>query len=80
MQVQNFANVAKPFLGKAAPYVPVIGQVYGITTTCMRVYNATSPTKDMVEGCKGIIIDCSPPVIKYPALCFALLAKIYSNN
>ena len=56
-------------LKTVAPFVPVIGSSYGFARTCVRVYNATSPTKALVAGVKGIIIDCTPPVIKYPLLC-----------
>lgn len=52
-----------------APFVPVAGSAYGFGRTCVKVYNATSPTKALVAGVKGIVIDCTPPVIKYPLLC-----------
>lgn len=52
-----------------APYVPVAGSAYGFVKTCVKVYNATSPIKAFVAGVKGIVIDCTPPVIKYPLLC-----------
>ena len=39
-----------------------------------KVYNATSPTKALVAGVKGIVIDCTPPVIKYPLLCAGAIA------
>lgn len=55
-----------PALKTVAPFVPVAGLAYGFAKTCVRVYNATSPTAAIVAGCKGIIIDCTPPVIKYP--------------
>ena len=56
-------------LKTVAPFVPVAGSAYGFARTCFKVYNATSPTKALVAGVKGIVIDCTPPVIKYPLLC-----------
>ena len=56
-------------LKKAAPHVPIVGAAYGFAKTCVKVYTASSPAAAVVAGCKGIIIDCTPPVVKYPALC-----------
>ena len=56
-------------LKTVAPFVPVAGSAYGFARTCVKVYNATSPTKALSAGVKGIVIDCTPTVIKYPLLC-----------
>jgi hypothetical protein len=56
-------------LKTVAPFVPIAGSVFGFTKTCVNVYSATSPTKALIAGVKGIVIDCTPPVIKYPLLC-----------
>ena len=61
-------------LKSVAPFVPVVGSAYGFTKTCVRVYNATSPTKALIAGVKGVVIDCTPPVIKYPLLCAGVVA------
>jgi len=61
-------------LKTVAPFVPVAGSAYGFARTCVKVYNATSPTKALVSGVKGIVIDCTPPVIKYPLLCAGAIA------
>jgi hypothetical protein len=61
-------------LKTVAPFVPVAGSAYGFAKTCVRFYNATSPTAAVVAGVKGIIIDCTPPVFKYPLLCAGALA------
>ena len=61
-------------LKTVAPFVPVAGSAYGFARTCVKVYNATSPTKALVAGVKGIVIDCTPPVIKYPLLCAGAIA------
>ena len=53
-------------LKTVAPFVPVAGSAYGFARTCVKVYKSTSPTKALVAGVKGIVIDCTPPVIKYP--------------
>lgn len=59
-------------VGPLIKNAPVIGSCYGFATTAIKVYNATSPSKAVIVGVKGIILDCTPPVIKYPALCAAL--------
>jgi len=56
-------------LKTVAPFVPVAGSAYGFARTCVKVYTSISPTKALVAGVKGIVIDCTPPVIKYPLLC-----------
>ena len=61
-------------LGKVAPFVPVVGSAYGFGKTCIEVYSATSPSRAIVTGVKGVAINCTPPVIKYPALCAAMIA------
>jgi hypothetical protein len=54
-------------------HAPLIGALHGFTTTAVTVYNATTPTQAIIVGTKGIILNCTPPVIKYPALCLALV-------
>ena len=61
-------------LGKVAPFVPVVGSTYGFGKTCIEVYRATTPSRAIVTGVKGVVINCTPPIIKYPALCVAMLA------
>lgn len=67
-------TAAPEALKSVAPYVPVIGTAFGFTKTCVAVYKSSSPTGAVVAGVKGLIIDCSPPVIKYPLLCATALA------
>ena len=66
--------IIKKTLNKVAPHVPVVGSAYGFVKTCIRVSKASTPGGAVVEGLKGIVIDCSPPHRKYPALCLALAA------
>ena len=61
-------------LNKVAPFVPVVGSAYGFGKTCIQVYRATTPSQAIIMGVKGVIIDCSPPIVKYPALCATMLA------
>ena len=61
-------------LKTVAPFVLVAGSAYGFARTCVKVYNATSPTKALIAGVKGIVIDCTSPVIKYPLLCAGAVA------
>lgn len=60
-------------LQTVSPYVPVLGSAYGVIKTCIKVYNATSPANAVLVGVKGVLIDCTLPVIKYPALCAAIV-------
>ena len=63
-----------PVLSKVAPLVPVVGSTYNFGRTCVKVCKASSPSGAIVVRVKGVIIDCTPPVVKYPALCAAMLA------
>jgi hypothetical protein len=38
--------------------------------------NATSPLNAATIAVKGIVLDCSPPVVKYPLKCAMLLGSI----
>ena len=61
--------IVNKILKKAAPHVPVIvGSAYGFVKTCVRVSSASTPAGAVVQGCKGIIIDCLPSNVKYPAV------------
>lgn len=53
---------------------PVVGSVYGFTKTAMKVYNCKTPSGAVLTSAKGIVIDCTPPIIKYPLLCGAMAA------
>jgi hypothetical protein len=51
---------------------PVVGSCYGFATTAVKVYNSITPSGAIRTAVKGVVLDCTPPVIKYPALCVAL--------
>jgi hypothetical protein len=53
---------------------PVIGSCCGFVKTAVKVYNSTTPSGAIKIAVKGLVLDCTPPVIKYPALCAALAA------
>lgn len=57
-----------------SPFVPVASSAYGFGKTCIEVYKASSPTKAVIAGVKGIIVECTPPIIKYPLLCAGAIA------
>ncbi len=42
------------------------------TLPAVKAYNCTTPSGAVMTAAKGIVIDCTPPIIKYPALCAAL--------
>ena len=62
-------------LNKAAPFVPVVGSAYGFGKTCIQVYKSSIPSGAIVAGMKGLVINCAPPVVKYPALCAAMVVS-----
>ena len=66
--------VVQAALTRVAPYVPVVGSAYGFGKTCFEVYSATTPSRAIVAGVKGVVINCTPPVIKYPLLCATMVA------
>jgi len=43
--------------------IQVVSQAYGFTKTTMKVYNSTTPTDAFKAAVKGLIVDCSPPVV-----------------
>jgi len=57
-----------------SPFVPIAGSAFGFDKTCIKVYNATNTSKVLIAGVKGLVIECTPPVIKYPLLCAGALA------
>jgi hypothetical protein len=59
-------------LGPLIKNAPVIGSCYGFATTAVKAYNSSTPSGAIMTAAKGVILDCTPPVIKYPALCAAL--------
>ena len=52
---------------------PVVGSAYGFYRTASKVYDSTSPAGAVKEAVKGLVLDCTPPTIKYPVLCASLL-------
>lgn len=70
MIMNRLIKAIEPLIRQA----PVIGSFYGFSKTARKVYNATSPSHAIGCAIKGGVIDCTPPFIKYPALCTALAA------
>jgi hypothetical protein len=56
---------------------PVVGQVMSLTKTATRVYSASNPTTAVIYAIEGVLIDCSPPVVKYPLKCLALCVQAF---
>lgn len=52
--------------------VPIIGPAVGFAETALEVYNSTTYSGAVVTATKGLLINCTPPVIKYPVLCATL--------
>jgi hypothetical protein len=61
-------------VGPLLKNAPVIGSCYGFALTAVKVYNSSTPSGAIKTAVKGIVLDCTPPVIKYPILCTALAA------
>ena len=66
-------------LKKVSPFIPVASSAYGFTKTCFKVYNSATSTKALVSGFKGIIIDCTPVIIKYLLLCTGAIACVIAT-
>jgi len=60
-------------VGPLIKNAPVIGSCYGFATTAIKVYNSTTPSGAIKTAVKGVVLDCTPLVIKYPVLCAALV-------
>jgi hypothetical protein len=58
--------IIKPLMKNA----PVIGSCYGFATTAVKVYNSSTPSGAIMAAAKGVVLDCTPPAIKYPILYF----------
>ena len=60
--------------------IPIVGQTYGVGKTAVNVYcNATSPVNAVLMAGRGVLIDCTPPQIKYPLKCSLLVGSIAST-
>lgn len=64
--------IIKTALKTVFPFVSVAGS---LARTCVKIYT----TKALIRGVKGIIIDSSAPVIKYPLLCWGDLYAFESK-
>ena len=64
-----------PFLNSVINHVPIVGSLYGLANTASKVYNSTTVVGAMESAAHGIIVNCTPPVIKTPLLCTYLLAS-----
>lgn len=52
-----------------AEYVPIVGPMVKFTTKASKVVKATNPVSAATRGVGAVVISCSGPVFKYPALC-----------
>ena len=55
--------------------LPIVGSCYGLVKTSMNVYTASSPLEAVQIGLIGVVLNCTPPVIKYPVLCAHLMVS-----
>ena len=64
--------IPKPFVDKivsvGSEYVPIVGPVYKYSKKAMKVTKLTNPVSVSSRAVGLIVIICSGPVIKYPAL------------
>jgi len=56
-------------------HAPVFGSFHGFTTTAVKVYNATTPSRAIACAAKGIIMDRTVQDIKYPLLCLEFIVS-----
>ena len=69
---KNSPQVLKPIVSKVGDYTPVVGTTFSFVKTAKKVYKCTSPIEAVSVGIKSIVIDCTPPTVKYAVL-FKLL-------
>jgi hypothetical protein len=55
---------------------PLLSTGYGFIKTAREVYNSTNTVGAVTAAVKGIVLDCSPPVVKYPLKCSILALQI----
>ena len=55
--------------------LPIVGSCYGLVKTSINVYTASSPVEAVQIGLIGVVLNCTPPVIKYPVLCAHLMVS-----
>ena len=55
--------------------VPIVGSAYGLVSTSIDVYNSTSIGGALKSAAKGIVTNCTPPEVKTPLLCSALVVN-----
>ena len=60
-------------VGSIIRHAPVVGSFASFVTTAKKVYNASTPSGACWCAVKGIVIDCTPLVIKCSVLCAALV-------
>ena len=56
-EAKSMSIILNKALSIVFPFVPVAGSAYEFAKTCVKVYNATSPSKALIAGVKGIVID-----------------------
>lgn len=71
-----FSHLSKIPLGKAAKQIPVLGQLFGLYRTASKVYNSTNPVQAIPLAVLDIVKECSPPQVKFPLECGALLIQL----
>lgn len=63
-------------LKQVAELVPVATQAAGFTTTAMSMYNSTTPLEVVKQAAKSIIVNCTPPLFKYPTKCLLFFGQL----
>ena len=63
----------KPFIKKVASvgteFVPIVGPMVKFTTKASKITKITNPVTAASRGVGLVVISCTGPIIKYPALC-----------
>ena len=62
--------------GKIVSHVPVVGQAYDLTKTCIKTTNFTNPAEAVTTIISGVIVDCLLRQVKYTVKCATLLGLI----
>lgn len=61
--------LVKKLASVSADYLPVVGPMFKFTTKASKITKMADPVRASSRGVGMVVIACTGPIIKYPALC-----------
>lgn len=71
-----FELLNNPVVAVASKNAPILGSAIGFGKAALRLYNSTNYVEAVPRAIVEIVIDCSPPHVKYPVRCLGILLKV----